>query len=176
MHGRVHAHRPDPALPGDDRLGREGELGDEVQVEAALPGDAALRHQRPEQLVVRDVGMALRVADDPDPEDAGLLEVARVEDLRRLVELADRRGEGPGEDEEVLDADAARSASMRRSVGRSGTARAARCGTGRIPASATERATATVSAHGVFGRNVRYTAVPGAGPPAAAGATAPRAA
>ena len=49
---------------------------------------------------------------------------------------------------------------MRRSAARSGTARAARCGTGRIPASRTDRATATVCSHGVFGRNVRYTAVP----------------
>ena len=49
---------------------------------------------------------------------------------------------------------------MRRSVARSGTARAARCGTGRIPASRTDRAVATVCSHGVFGRNVRYTAVP----------------
>jgi hypothetical protein len=49
---------------------------------------------------------------------------------------------------------------MLRSAARSGTARAARCGTGRMPASRTDRATATVCSHGVFGRNVRYTAVP----------------
>ena len=55
---------------------------------------------------------------------------------------------------------AARSASIARSVARSGTALAARWGTGRRPASITRWATATVSAHGVFGRYVRYTAVP----------------
>ena len=79
------------------------------------------------------------------------------------MELPDGGGQRTGEEQQVLDAHVAvRSASMRRSAARSGTARAARCGTGRIPASATDRATATVCSHGVCGRNVRYTAVPGA--------------
>ena len=50
---------------------------------------------------------------------------------------------------------AASSPSMRPKVARSGTPRAAMCGTGRIPSWATHRTASRVCSHGTFGRNVR---------------------
>ena len=92
------------------------------------------------QLVVGDVGMPLRVARDADAADAGLLEAAGVEDLRRLVELADRVPSDPAMSSSSSTPDGGeRRPACRRKAARSGTPRAAMCGTGRIPASATHR-------------------------------------
>ena len=161
VHGHVDAHGPDPALPGDDRLGCERELGDEVQVEAALRGRCGTSRPAP--------GTARRPRRRDGPPDGPRSRRGRC---RRPPGRPESRicaaswnsptgvASDPARTSRSSTPAAVRSASMRRSAARSGTARAARCGTGRIPASRTDRATATVCSHGVFGRNVRYTAVP----------------
>ena len=154
--GQRVAHRPQPPLPRHDRLGRERELGDQVHVEAAVAGDAVLRGQRPRQHVVGDVGMPLRVARDADAADARLLEAAGVEDLRRLVELADRVAMPPAMSSTSSTPTAASSPSMRPQGGAVGHRRGPRCAApGASRRRATHRDRARVCSHGTFGRNVR---------------------
>jgi hypothetical protein len=103
VHRQKVARSPDPAFPLHDGLGSEAELGDDADVEAALARDAVLGRQRCRQFVVPDVRTALRVPGNAYADDPRLLEASRVEDLRGLVKLPDRRPERARDEQQLID-------------------------------------------------------------------------
>jgi hypothetical protein len=91
-------------LPGDDRIGAERELRDDLHLRACPARVLVLPPQRVAQGVIGHIAMAFRVASHPDLADPVLLDEARLEDLQAARERTHRLGDVARHDEDLLHA------------------------------------------------------------------------